>query len=181
MADPVDMDLLNLLGMTKHELSEVSKNMIEGDKPDRINMRDFIPNRQNPNGVRPIQSTAGFMEPPRATYSGGEPAVGFERSLPTMIPIPEDLQPMVADMLKHPEPIALQPLSVPPATSTPQQTQVPAIPDKFDFDLFQFAVLKDISCNIERVMLEIDKCKTFLEARKKQIDTVLSKSNLGKK
>lgn len=135
-----------------------------------------------------------FIERPSASHSESIPAVGVNKSI-GFINVPANMNAFVEAILNEEKGKSKpqQSPSTPPQPVEPtQQATVPhkvenvekaidiKLPDDFDFDLFQYAVLKDISCNIEKILLELNTYIEKISKHKNEIDKALSKSRLGK-
>lgn len=130
-----------------------------------------------------------FLEHPTANYAGSQ-TVSFEVPQTNFIPIPDDLREMVeAEMRgssgapehpKSPRPVQ-QNTNLPATTlqSVPPSTSV-GIPDGFDFDLFQFAVLKDLSVNMAKAVDGLKQCIDTLEKHRGVIDKAIKNNPLGR-
>jgi hypothetical protein len=176
----IDPDLVNLAGFVRNDMTGLDKmNMGGFNQQNKINMppRALV----HPQGLSP------FLENPSANYAGSE-VVGMEVPNPSFIPIPDDMRERVLAMARE-ESEPNQQIMAPPHGRPQNVPNVPNIPnvqpvkmpDVFDVDLFQFAVLKDLSGNLQKVLLQLQECKKNIEAHKQTIDTALSKSPMSKK
>lgn len=172
----------NLAGFND-EFQYLNNMAIDGLAP-RINIQQ---SRQQPF------DREGYSERPTATYAGSESA-GVQASPVQFIPIPEDIQKMAERYIKEErEQLISTPTQIPtkipvaesntPHQSTGTITNTPNlnIPETFDFDLFQYAILKDMSCNLQNILVQIENSKSIFEKQKKLIDDAIKLSRIGKK
>ena len=176
-----DNGISELAGFANEQLRTITQMGVDGfPKANRINVQQF----QAPAGNT---SQSDFIELPTSNYAGSEPAF-VEGGMPNFMPIPADLQEAAQKYYNPNHPPQKQPqqpqqpkVEQQPPPQVSIQASPQTIPEGFDFDLFQYAILKDISCNIDKILIQIDDAKKQLESKKKIVDTALATSNLGKK
>lgn len=131
-------------------------------------------------GVPPMgnRSLLNFIESPSFNYAGSEPAILDSNDI-SFAPVPEDIRDIVLSMAKNSEPTDRRVVS-PQQGMQSHPSQTLSIPKEFDFDLFEFSVLKDLIANIDKIIHQLDESKNKLEQHKKTISDALSRSSINR-
>ena len=176
-----DMDLLALAGMTKAGLRNVDSTSV-GSSPhaDKINIRAMAgmdnPRRvpQRSNGPSLLNSF-DFIEEPKSRPMGQVSMEGDQ--LPDrpidFAHVPEAMQDNVEHMLAHvtgnddTQPVQY---AEPPTVNT----QVPELSPDFDFDLFQFTILKEIVAKLDISIASVTGCLDELKTRRDHIQNLIA-------
>ena len=163
-----DMELLALAGMTKAGLKNIDSTSVGGGSPhaDKIDMRDLagMNNKNRMKGRTPnILKSMDFIDMPKSRPLGQVSMEGENLPPPQerpvdFMPIPTDMQNNVEQILERADSSA----NIPPNAPIPEPKPI-TIDSNTDFDLFQFAILKDIvstlNVNIDTMEDSLDKLK----------------------
>ena len=165
-----------------------------GSELNRLTHPEMANSGFNSGVSRPSPPTRGvgglqFDEQPTANHAGSE-VVAVEVPNPSMIPIPDDMKEMVAEQMRSENPPSAQ-----PAKSQPEHTGVSIdeptahhtattpvleVPDGFDFDLFQFAMMKDSLERLNAMISDINANLVVLEDHRKTLLRAIQSSKLDR-
>jgi len=182
MNPDTDSNITELAQFTNGQMQQLNTMGVDMfSNPNKIDLRKFQP----PQSVN--QNQSGYIEQPMSNYAGSQKA-DIPQGMPSLIPIPADLAEHVKEHLsnnptrtRRPPPIPASLLPPPlPQQGTDNRPSIPQIPEQFDFDLFQYATLKDISCNMEKIILQLEKYMKELAEKKQVIDKALQSTTLGR-
>lgn len=172
---PIDKELLALAGLTKAGLRDIDAAIVGGNSrsADQIDLRKVAgidkgrntPQRHRPNLLKGLD----FIEPPKSRPLGAVAMDGSPiREKIDFMPIPEDMNKNVHHQLELISKEEVTPEKQVPMVGqeAPVVAPVSSSNGNFDFDLFQYSILRDILKNLDSSIDSVE--ESLLQLRNKK-------------